>query len=104
MGFIRQRSGTIIQVGDVVNVTMLSRRVLERRFRSMIGRSIFDEIKRVHVDQIAEMMLQTDMAVSEIALSLGYINAKHIARLFQQKKGLSPMAYRKYYGNGYESS
>jgi AraC-like DNA-binding protein len=38
------------------------------------------------------------MPVSEIASSLGFDDAQHIARYFRQTQPLSPLAYRKEYG------
>ncbi|NIN34841.1 MAG: helix-turn-helix domain-containing protein, partial [Gammaproteobacteria bacterium] len=70
--FIRQHSKDVIQVNDVVNVVTLSRRVLEKRFRSILGHSIHDEIRRVRVEQIIQMLAETEMSISEIAQVLGF--------------------------------
>ena len=97
--FIRKHPKEPIQVGDVVNVVTLSRRVLERRFRKALGRSVHDEIRRVRIEQVARMLMETNLSVSQIALDLGYPGVDHIARYFQREKGMSPLAYRKQYGS-----
>ena len=86
-----------IQVIDVVGVTSLSRRVLEKRFRRILGRSILKEIRHSRVDQIAKMLVETNQSILQIALSSGFTDANHISRYFQQEKGISPIAYRKQY-------
>jgi LacI family transcriptional regulator len=95
--FIRSHSKDVIQVNDVVNVVPLSRRVLEKRFRSILGHSIFDEIRRVRVEQIIQMLAETEMSVSEIAQVLGFPDVAHVSRYFSKEKGMSPLAYRKQY-------
>ena len=75
-----------------------SRRALENRFRWELGRSILQEIRRIRVDLIARMLLETDLPVSHIAGALGYDNLRHIARYFRREKNLSLAAFRKKYG------
>jgi LacI family transcriptional regulator len=95
--FIRQHSKAVVQVGDVVDAVALSRRVLEKRFRAILGRSIHDEIRRTRVEQIIQMLAETAMSISEIAQALGFSDAAHISRYFRREKGMSPLAYRKHY-------
>jgi len=95
--FIRRRSETVIQVDDVVSAVGLSRRVLEKRFRSILGHSIHDEIRRARVEQIIQMLAETEMSISDIAQVLGFPDVAHISRYFNSEKGISPLAYRKRY-------
>jgi LacI family transcriptional regulator len=95
--FICQHSKTVIQVSDVVSAVALSRRVLEKRFRTTLGRSILDEIRRTRVEQIIQMLTETAMSISDIAQALGFSDMAHISRYFRREKGMSPLAYRKRY-------
>jgi len=96
--FIRQHATDIIQVTDVVDVVPMSRRSLERSFRKILGRSVFEEIKRVHVNQFAMMLIETNMSISQIASALGHPSIENINRYFRKEKGMSPTAYREKYG------
>jgi LacI family transcriptional regulator len=98
MRFIREHSRKSVQVCDVVNVVTISRRSLERRFRQYLGRSVHQEIKRVHIEQIALILVETNLSVSKIALALGYPDIDNIGRYFSREKGMTPLAYRKKYG------
>ena len=93
--FIRQHAKEAIQVSDAVDHVAMSRRNLEQRFRRVLGRSIYSEIKRVRTQQIIRMLCETDLSVSEIALKLGHPSDKHIARYFKQQTGTSLKEYRK---------
>jgi LacI family transcriptional regulator len=98
LSFIRQHAREGIQVTDVAQAAGLSRRVLEKRFRGLLDRSVLSEIRRVRVDQIARMLVETQQSVSQISLSLGYESVEHIARYFRSEKGMSPLAYRREFG------
>ena len=93
--FIREHARENFGVSDVSQAAGLSRRALEIRFRSILARSILQEIRRVRVSWIARMLVETNFSVSQIAETQGYESAQHIARYFRQEKGMSPMAFRK---------
>jgi LacI family transcriptional regulator len=95
--FIRQHAQIPIRVDYVADAVHLSRRVLEKRFRSALGHSIHDEIRRVRIEQIVRMLTETQMSISEIAHSLGFPDVAHISRYFRREKGMSPLKYRKDY-------
>jgi len=97
--FIREHARENIRVAAVARAGGISRRALENYFRSELGRSILQEIRRIRVDLIARMLLETDLPVSHIASALGYDNLQHIARYFRQEKNLSLVAFRKRYGS-----
>ena len=97
--FIRQHCKEPIRVDDVVAAVALSRRILEKRFRKILGRSVLCEIRRVRVEQIVRMLIGTNLPISQIASSLGYPGVDHIARYFRKEKAMTPLAYRKKFGN-----
>ncbi len=99
LNFIHQNAKRLIQVDDVVKNLSVSRRNLHDKFMKTLGRSVYDEIKRVRIDLISQMLIETDLSISDIALSLGYDNTNHIARYFRQKMGMSPLEYRKLHGH-----
>jgi LacI family transcriptional regulator, galactose operon repressor len=96
--FIRDHARNGLSVDNVSLAAGLSRRALEKRFRNLLGRSIMGEIRRVRTDQIARLLVETNMAVAEIADLLGFADAQHIARYFRSGKHMSPVAYRNAYG------
>jgi len=96
--YIRDHARTAVSVDDVTRATALSRRGLEKRFRRILGRSILEEIRRVRTDQIARLLVETDLPISAIADLLGFPQVQHVARYFRAAKGLSPGRYRQKYG------
>ncbi len=99
ISFIRQNVKRPIQVADVVDATALSRRTLQKRFHTELRRSILQEIKRVRVKEIARLLMDTHMSVSQIAKEMGHPGPEHISRYFHKATGMSLLAYRKRYGS-----
>ena len=96
ISFIRGNPRKLIQVGDVAQAVDLSRRALEQHFRRALNRSIHEEIKYARVNQMADMLIGTNLSVSQITKLLGYTYAtSYIYRYFKQLKGMSPIDYRK---------
>lgn len=87
----------VIQVSDVLQAVPVSRRSLYERFARVLGRSVHEEIKHVRADQLARMLVDTNLPISQIASTLGCSDMKNLARYFKQSKGLSPLQYRKQY-------
>lgn len=98
VSFIQKHSGRMIQVGDVVNYTAISRRLLELKFQNELNRSLLDEITRVRIDKIAQMLIESTLSVTQIALALGFSSDAHISRYFSQHKHITPLRYRRLYG------
>lgn len=94
--FIHRRAKReAIQVDDVLRAVPLSRRSLYERFATVLGRPVHEEIKHVRVDQLARMLVSTNLSISQIASALGCPDMKNLARYFKQAKGMSPLQYRK---------
>ena len=97
--FIRDRVQESPSVEAVAKAAGISRRALEKRFRDSLGRSVLDEIRRVRTDQIARLLVETELPVAQIAEQLGFADVQHIARYFRSAKAMSPLAYRKLHGH-----
>jgi LacI family transcriptional regulator len=95
MRYIRQHAKEKFQVENVVEAVSISRRELYNRFQRIFNRSVHEEIIRVRVAEIANMLVETNLTISQIAVVLGETSDKHIARIFRSYMGMSPIEYRK---------
>jgi len=84
-----------LTVAAVASYAGISRRLLEKKFRRELGHSVLDEIRRVRTDKVAQMLVETQLPVAEIAEALGFSEVQHFARYFRAVKNMSPLAYRK---------
>jgi len=96
--YIRKHNNELIQVSDVLDVVAVGRRTLEQRFNAIVGRSIFAEITRCRINRISQVIVETNQAISQIAFEFGYSSESHISRYFKRAEGMTPLEYRKLYG------
>jgi LacI family transcriptional regulator len=89
-----------IQVDDVVKATLLSRRVLEKRFAEVLGKTILEEINSLRIEHVSKMLVETNFSISEIASLSGYADERNLSRFFKSRKQISPLAYRKNFSIG----
>jgi len=92
--FIHQNYQKKISVKDVMGEVALSRRLLERRFKTVTGQTLYQYISDLKIKRFAELLLDTDEQVVGIALSLGENDTKSISRRFKQVYGCSPNEWR----------
>lgn len=95
LSFIRRSFNSRIQVADIVDAASCSRRSLEAKFQSILGRSIMKEVARLRVERIASLLLETDMSVDQITAASTFDSVSHLIRVFKKYKGISPAAFRK---------
>jgi LacI family transcriptional regulator len=93
--FIREHACEGISVKDLLEQVPLSRRVLEGRFRKLLGRTPHDEIARIRFERVRQLLRETRLPLAEIARRSGFRNAEYLNTAFRKEFGLSPNAYRK---------
>ncbi|MFW5840039.1 MAG: helix-turn-helix domain-containing protein [Planctomycetota bacterium] len=93
--FIQHHAESVIGVDDVAAAATISRRSLERLFRSQLNRSVLAEIHRVHLAQARRLLVETDLTVETVAHRSGLTDARQLLRLFRKREGCSPGTYRK---------
>ena len=92
--FIHKNALKKISVSDVMVEAALSRRLLERRFKSVTGKTLYEYITDQKLRHFAEQLEETDEQVINIALSMGENDTKSISRRFKQLYGCTPVEWR----------
>lgn len=95
LSFILNNAHRAIGVDDVVRATTTYRRRLEQRFRQTLGRTIRQEIQRVHIEQAKRLLTTTDLSIADVATGSGFANAKRLAETFQLVVGLTATEFRR---------
>lgn len=93
--YISQNYQFPINVKDIVNQVPVSRRVLEVRFLKETGSSILQYINSMRMQMFAQMLLDSDDSVSNIASMVGFEDPSNVARVFKRTYGTTPSRYRK---------
>ncbi len=95
MRFISERGHTGIDVTAVAKAVHTTRRTLERRFRTVLDRTIAEELTRLKVERVKRQLSDTDTAIKSLASESGFIDGKQMAKTFKRVVGVSPTEYRR---------
>ena len=92
--YIRENACMGINVSDVLKRVPLSRRVLESRFRKILGRTPHQEIKRLKIERVKRLLTETDLSLAEIAARTGFPHDEYLTVAFKKEVGIPPSKYR----------
>ena len=93
--FIRARAHEGIDVGDVVAVAAASRRSLEIRFRSAMGRTIHQEIARTRIARARRLLSDSTLTMDKVAAGSGFSAVQRFHSEFRRAEGMSPGQWRR---------
>lgn len=93
--FIREHAYEGIGVEDVLKSVPMSRTVLERRFHKFLGRSPYEEILRLRIERVKELLTTTDLQMAQIAERVGFSGVEYLSAMFKRKLGVSPRVFRR---------
>jgi LacI family transcriptional regulator len=93
--FIRQRACEGIQVCDVVAAVGLSRSTLERQFQAVMRRTIHQEIARIRLERVKQLLRGNELTLKQVAARTGFRHLTYFNRIFRLRTGQTPAAYRR---------
>ena len=68
-----------------------------RQFKRVMGRSFREYINMVRISASENLLLTTDMSVTEIALASGFATSSHFIENFKKYKKITPARYRQFW-------
>lgn len=92
--FIHDHACQGIGVDDVVRSVGVSYSTLKRRFREILGRSVHDEILRIRLDRVQELLAGTELSVAAIARKTGFEHQEYLGAVFKAHLHTTPNAFR----------
>lgn len=70
---------------------------LSRLFRKEMGKSLSEYIAELRIEKAKNQLVKTNMKISDIAVSVGYVHFSHFSQFFKKMTGFTPLEYRKQY-------
>jgi len=93
--YMREQALHGCKVSDVLGKVKLSRSALEKRFRRCLNRSPKEEIRRIQIGRIQQLLVETDFTLEHIAELSGFEHPEYMSVLFKRETGQAPGQYRK---------
>lgn len=92
--FIQEKYAEPIKITDIAAYCGLNRSYLSRMFKDTTGDTPQEYLIRYRINKARELLTTSKWPVQHIACSVGYPDPFAFSRLFKQKTGLSPTAFR----------
>jgi AraC family transcriptional regulator len=83
-----------LSIRVLANTVGLSPCYFAHAFKQSTGLSPHDYLVQRRVQRVEELLSETDMPISEIALAVGFADQSHCCRRFRERVGLTPSEYR----------
>ncbi len=84
-----------VSSNDVAQIAGCSTRSLEIRFQKAIGRTPGNELKRIRLKFVKQLLREGDMTLEAIAEECNFSSGVYLSQFFKREAGVTPGAYRK---------
>ncbi|RYG65963.1 helix-turn-helix domain-containing protein [bacterium] len=102
--YVREHACAGIDVSKVVSHVGVSRSALERGFRSYLGHSPQEEIRRVRLEKVKQLLIETDWSLTRIAEVSGFDYPNYIMVQFKRAFDQTPSQWRKHNQSNFTES
>jgi AraC family transcriptional regulator len=93
--YVKAHHARPIKLTDAARVAGLSVPRLVREFRTQLGCSVGEYVRRVRIDRALTELQRNDTTVSRVAHDVGFTDQSHFTRVFKQHVGTTPARYRR---------
>ncbi|CAM5477179.1 GlxA family transcriptional regulator [Eoetvoesiella caeni] len=92
--WLQRRMTENIRISELADALAVSERTLIRRFKIVLEQSPLTYLQHLRIDAARALLEASDQNIEQIANQIGYDDVSSFSRLFRQRMGLSPGAYR----------
>ncbi len=94
MRFILEHAHEGIGVREVAAQVTTTRRTLERRFRSVLDRTVMQEITRCRLERLKRRLAESNAPIKSLVEQSGFNSMRVLYETFVREERMSPSAYR----------
>ena len=92
--YLNSHSAEKINFGKVARLANMNQAALCRFFKKATHRTLTEYVNETRVSGAAQLLIDTDLSLLEIALHVGFANYSNFCRQFRRLKGCSPRSLR----------
>lgn len=95
MRMIHEQGAHGLGMKELLSSMAVSRTWLDLRFRTVIGHTPSEELRRVRLNRVRELLVGTDLTVQEIAQRCGFGSGENLTHFFKRAQKTVPLDYRR---------
>lgn len=92
--FIKQHYPDPITLTTMAQALYISPYYLHRIFSRVLGMTPAEYVRQVRLETAQRLLKESNMRVTDVAGSVGFLNRAHFATAFRTRMGMSPTMYR----------
>jgi len=92
--YIHINYAELIPLQTLSEICFMSPNYFCHYFKQEIGKTPISFINEYRIEKACEMLSESELSISEIALSVGFDNFSYFIRKFREYKGVTPKKYR----------
>lgn len=81
---IHKKFATLIPLEDMANLACMSEAYFSRYFKQVTGLTPTHYMQRYRIEKSKELLIDTDLSITEIAFQIGFNSQSYFDRIFQQ--------------------
>lgn len=93
--YLQDRFADNIRLADLAALTHMSETAFSRFFRRSMGRTMTQYVMELRIAMARQLLRDSGLSISEIALRCGYGNLSNFNRCFRALEGRNPRQYRR---------
>ena len=93
LDYVRAHLSEPLTVADMAEQVSLSPSAFAHLFRDVTGRSPYQFLKEMRLDQARELLVDGNLAVARVSKEVGYASVSHFISEFRGRFGVTPRAY-----------
>lgn len=95
--YIQEHYNEVIKLEDVSSLTGFNANYFSGMFKEQAGMNFSEYVTHIRIEKAKHLLIGGDMAVTEIAVEIGYGDAKYFSKIFKKSTGLTPMEFSRLY-------
>ncbi len=104
IAFVNSHYAEKITLEDIAEVGCISVRECIRNFKKNMQITPFQYLQQLRIESAANMLMHSDLPITEIALKNGFASSSHFTQLFKENMHCTPRQYRNTERQNYKQS
>lgn len=92
--WLQEHMAEAVRISDLAQQLAVSERTLVRRFQAALQQSPLTYLQSLRIDTARALLEAGDLSTAQIAQYVGYSDISSFTRLFRERLGFTPAAYR----------